>query len=122
MGLSEKFWMHMQAECKEGAGKVYDLLQKATISNLGWQNLSTSLVFYDQQLRLCVDTPKGLLPPFTEGDARIVEAYLKVMKKVCAICLLCSFIKISVLHLSLHRVMFKYVHILARVYILIRHF
>lgn len=70
------------AECKEGAGKVYDLLQKATISNLGWQNLSTSLVFYDQQLRLCVDTPKGLLPPFTEGDARIVEAYLKVMKKV----------------------------------------
>lgn len=74
--------MHLQAECKEGAGKVYDLLQRSTISNLGWQNLFTSLVVYDQQLQLCTDTTKTFVPPFQEGDARVVEAYLKVLEKV----------------------------------------
>ena len=72
----------LQAECKEGAGKVYDLLQRSTISNLGWQNLLSSLVVNDQQLQLCIDTTRTCLPAFQEGDARVVEAYLKILEKV----------------------------------------
>ena len=74
--------MHLQAECKEGAGKVYDMLQKSTIPSLGWQKLLTSLVVNDQQLQLRMDTTETFLPPFQEGDARVVEAYLKVLEKV----------------------------------------
>nr|PNR28894.1 hypothetical protein PHYPA_027586 [Physcomitrium patens] len=70
------------AECKGGARKVYDLLQKGTICNLGWQILFTSLVVYEQQLRSHVETSKGFFLPFSEGDARVLEAYLKVLKKV----------------------------------------
>ncbi|KAG0583450.1 hypothetical protein KC19_3G136800 [Ceratodon purpureus] len=70
------------AECKEGAGKVYDMLQKSTIPSLGWQKLLTSLVVNDQQLQLRMDTTETFLPPFQEGDARVVEAYLKVLEKV----------------------------------------
>lgn len=74
--------MHAQAECKEGAVKVYNLLQRPTISNLVWQKLFSTLVAYDQQLQLCMDSSKTSPPFFQEGDARVVEAYLKVLKKV----------------------------------------
>lgn len=84
--------LHIQAECKGGARKVYDLLQKGTICNLGWQILFTSLVVYEQQLRSHVETSKGFFLPFSEGDARVLEAYLKVLKKVLAICFICNLI------------------------------
>jgi nuclear pore complex protein Nup205 len=52
------------------------------IRTLGWQTLFNSLVVYEQRFRQCLQTAGAFLPPFQEGDARALEAYLKVLMRV----------------------------------------
>jgi len=70
------------ASSEEGAKRVYQLLQNKTIRTLGWQTLFNSLVVYEQRFRQCLQTAGAFLPPFQEGDARALEAYLKVLRRV----------------------------------------
>lgn len=58
------------------------MLQNRTIRALGWQTLFNSLVVYDQRFRQDLQTGVGFLPAFQEGDARALEAYLKVLRQV----------------------------------------
>jgi len=77
-----------QASSEEGAKRVYQLLQNKMIRTLGWQTLFNSLVVYEQRFRQCLQTAGAFLPPFQEGDARALEAYLKVLMRVWDTCLL----------------------------------
>ncbi|KAG0620095.1 hypothetical protein M758_4G188900 [Ceratodon purpureus] len=70
------------AASEEGAKEVYQLLQNKAIRTLGWQTLFNSLVVYDQRFRQCLQTAGSFLPPLQEGDARALEAYLKVLRRV----------------------------------------
>ena len=58
------------------------MLQNKTIRTLGWQTLFNSLFVYDQRFRQDLQIGGGFLPTFQEGDARALEAYLKVLRQV----------------------------------------
>ncbi|CAM6098602.1 unnamed protein product [Calypogeia fissa] len=62
--------------------KVYQLLQNKMIRGVGWQILFNSLNVYDYRFRQTLQSPGGLLPEFQNWDARALEAYLRVLKKV----------------------------------------
>lgn len=70
------------AASEEGAKKIYQMLQNKAIRTLGWQTLFNSLIVYDQRFRQCLQNAGAFLPPFQEGDARALEAYLKVLRRV----------------------------------------
>jgi nuclear pore complex protein Nup205 len=84
--LFEKFifsnYILIQASSEEGAKKVYLLLQNKTSWSVGWHTLFTSLNVYEQHFKQSLQTTGALLPPFPEGDAKALEAYLQVLKKV----------------------------------------
>ncbi|KAL2621518.1 hypothetical protein R1flu_001723 [Riccia fluitans] len=70
------------ASNEDTAKKIYQLLQNKTIRAVGWSTLFNSLNVYDQRFRQSLQTTGALLPVFQVGDARALEAYLKVLKKV----------------------------------------
>ncbi|BBN13132.1 nuclear pore complex protein Nup205 [Marchantia polymorpha subsp. ruderalis] len=70
------------ASNEDTAKKVYQLLQNKTIRAVGWQTLFNSLNVYDQRFKQSLQITGALLPVFQVGDARALEAYLKVLKKV----------------------------------------
>ncbi|EFJ32372.1 hypothetical protein SELMODRAFT_439663 [Selaginella moellendorffii] len=67
---------------EEGARQVYQMLQNKTFRTVSWQTLFNSLNVYEEHFRHCIQTSGSLLPPFQEGDAKALDAYLQVLKKV----------------------------------------
>ena len=61
---------------------MYQMLQNKAIRTLGWQTLFNSLIVYDQRFKQRIQTAGSFLPPLQEGDARALEAYLKVLRRV----------------------------------------
>ncbi|KAI5084575.1 hypothetical protein GOP47_0000744 [Adiantum capillus-veneris] len=70
------------ASSEEGSRKVYVLLQNKASWSVSWHTLFSSLSVYEQQFKQSLQTTGALLPPFQEGDARALEAYLRVLKQV----------------------------------------
>jgi hypothetical protein len=52
------------------------------IRGVGWQILFNSLNLYESRFNQILQSTGTLLPVFQEGDARALEAYLRVLKKV----------------------------------------
>lgn len=70
------------ASSEEGAKKVYLLLQGKTARSISWHTLFNSLNVYEEHFTQSFQASGALLPPFQEGDAKALEAYLQVLKKV----------------------------------------
>ncbi|KAJ7534968.1 hypothetical protein O6H91_12G012900 [Diphasiastrum complanatum] len=70
------------ASTEEGAKRVYLLLQNKAFRTVSWQTLFNSLNVYEEHFRQSLQTTGSLLPPFQEGDAKALEAYLHVLKRV----------------------------------------
>ncbi|KAH7280638.1 hypothetical protein KP509_36G007000 [Ceratopteris richardii] len=70
------------ASTEEGSRKVYMLLQNKALWSVSWYTLFSSIGVYEQQFKQSLQTSGSLLPPFQEGDARALEAYLRVLKQV----------------------------------------
>eukprot|EP00250_Pteridium_aquilinum_P027366 c3475_g1_i1 orf=80-5854(+) len=70
------------ASSEEGSRKVYLLLQNKASWSVSWHTLFSSLNVYEQHFKQSLQTTGALLPPFQEGDAKALEAYLRVLKKV----------------------------------------
>lgn len=70
------------ASGEEGSRKVYLLLQNKGSWSVSWHTLFGSLNVYEQHFKQSLQTTGALLPPLQEGDAKALEAYLRVLKKV----------------------------------------
>ncbi|MCO5564372.1 hypothetical protein L7F22_018032 [Adiantum nelumboides] len=70
------------ASSVEGSRKVYVLLQNKASWSVSWHTLFSSLDVYEQHFKQSLETTGAFLPSFQEGDARALEAYLRILKKV----------------------------------------
>ncbi|MCO5606891.1 hypothetical protein L7F22_061082 [Adiantum nelumboides] len=70
------------ASSAEGSRKVYVLLQNKASWSVSWHTLFSSLGVYEQHFKQSLQTTGAFLPSFQEGDARALEAYLRILKKV----------------------------------------
>ncbi|GAQ82869.1 nuclear pore complex protein Nup205 [Klebsormidium nitens] len=66
---------------EDGARKVYELLQNGPFRIARWASLFSSLLEYDRRFREALQST-GEEPPFPPGDARALEAYCRVLRKV----------------------------------------
>ena len=60
---------------------MYQLLQNKASWSVSWHTLFSSLNVYEQHFKQSLQTTGALLPPFQEGDAKALEAYLRVFEK-----------------------------------------
>ncbi|KAM7264023.1 hypothetical protein ACFE04_001706 [Oxalis oulophora] len=70
------------ASSKEGASKVYELLQNKAFRSVGWSTLFDCLSIYDEKFKQSLQITGAMLPEFQEGDAKALVAYLNVFQKV----------------------------------------
>ncbi|GBG63334.1 hypothetical protein CBR_g37692 [Chara braunii] len=69
------------ATSEVGARQVHGLLQGRTMQMVSWHTLFHSLNVFDSTFRQA-EQKTGRLPEFRLGDAKALEAYLRVLKKV----------------------------------------
>ncbi|XP_028801287.1 nuclear pore complex protein NUP205-like [Neltuma alba] len=67
---------------REGASKVYELLQGKAFRSIGWSTLFDCLAIYDEKFKQSLQTAGAMLPEIQEGDAKALVAYLNVLMKV----------------------------------------